>query len=69
MKWQPMKYAPQDGTYIAVWCIETGRAGPDIAWWENGRWRIKYGWLPIGWAPMPQPPDADERAKLMSELG
>ena len=70
MKWRSMKDAPRDGSSFAAWCVETGKTGYDVARWADDlkRFQTKYGWHPIAWVPLPDPPTADERAELMQGL-
>lgn len=63
-QWLPIESAPMDGTKFLAWCVETGRQGPDIAWWQpntfatkvGGYFKTRYGWIPTHWMPLPEPP-------------
>lgn len=63
-EWRSIDSAPRDGTRFVAWCVETGQAGPDIAWWRISAnpalsyFATKYGWIPTHWMPLPAPPKA-----------
>lgn len=62
-KWQPIKTAPKDGTYLVVWDGKNQRpVVPELRGSDGTFWMGDWDWIvdATHWMPLPPPPKGEQ---------